>query len=132
MDPECTAMLYVWAVGGSNFYLPESAGFPMGPSGTKYVILQVHYDNPDNLDDLFDSSGFRVYYTPNLREFDAGILQLGTTDIQIPPGESAFEVGEIEYGCPAECTTANIPIDTEITVFASMLHAHLAGRVSFL
>ena len=71
MDPECTSMLYVWAVGGSNFYLPEQAGFPMGPSGTQYAILQIHYDNPDHLANVWDSSGFRVYYTPNLREYDA-------------------------------------------------------------
>jgi len=128
MDPECTSMLYVWAVGGSNFYLPEQAGFPMGPSGTQYAILQIHYDNPDHLANVWDSSGFRVYYTPNLREYDAGILEIGTMNITIPAGEEAYTVGNVYEGCPSECSTQNIPEDTELTVFASMLHAHLAGR----
>ena len=130
MDPECTSMLYVWAIGGTNFYLPEEAGFPMGPSGTQYAILQIHYDNPDLLDNVWDNSGFRLYYTPNLRQYDAGILEVGTFDIVIPPGESAYKVGDVYEGCPSECTTQNIPEGSEITIFASMLHAHLAGRVS--
>jgi len=128
MDPDCQEMLYVWAVGGENFFLPAEAGFPMGPNGSQFALLQIHYDNPDNLDNIWDTSGFRLYYTPNLRKYDAGILQIGSMNIAIPPGEEAYTVGTQEEGCPAECSTQNIPEDTELIVFASMLHAHLAGR----
>lgn len=128
MDPECIQILYVWAVGGSNFYLPQEAGFLMGPNGAQYAVMQIHYDNPDNLDNLWDNSGFRLYYTPNLRQFNAGILEVGVSYIEIPPGEAAFEVGAPEFGCPSECTKKNVPENSPMVVFASMLHAHLAGR----
>ena len=36
---------YGWAIGGEDMYLPENAGFPIGgDSGTKYLLLEIHYD----------------------------------------------------------------------------------------
>ena len=37
-------------------------------------------------------------------------------------------MGENKFGCPRECVNSHVPVGGEITVFASMLHAHLAGR----
>jgi len=128
MDPQCTTILYVWAVGGKNFYLPEEAGFPIGKNAAKYGILQVHYDNPNALSNVWDNSGIKMFYTNELREYNAGILEIGVNYLEIPPQQEAFQVGENKYGCPEECFSNHIPVGGELTVFASMLHAHLAGR----
>ena len=40
------------------------------------MILQVHYDNVDLDEGKIDSSGFKIYYTPTLRPYDAGVLEV--------------------------------------------------------
>ena len=57
MDPDCITILYVWAIGGKNFYVPEEAGFPIGKNSAKYGVLQIHYDNPNALSNVWDNSG---------------------------------------------------------------------------
>lgn len=89
----------------------------------------MHYDNPNHLNNVVDSSGIRMYYTEQLRQYDAGIVEIGVSEISIPPGESAYLVGDNKFGCPASCTNSHVPEEGKLTVFASMLHAHLAGRV---
>jgi hypothetical protein len=44
----------------------------------------VHYDNPDKVQ-IRDSSGFKLYYTDELRANDAMIMTLGHLNINIPP-----------------------------------------------
>ena len=44
---------------------------------------------------VVDQSGFRVYYTPNLRRFDAMTLMIGASVdpcIVIPPGRRKFVI----------------------------------------
>ena len=50
-----------------------------------------------------DSSGVRFYYTPNLRQYDAGVYSVGdavTTFMAIPPKQESWLT--IGY-CPKEC-----------------------------
>ena len=53
---------------------------------------QVHYDNREFLENITDSSGFRLFYTDDLRTHDAAVLTLGRPleSLKIPPGESSF------------------------------------------
>ena len=38
-------VLYVWAVGGNDVYLPKIAGMPLsGNSSVHYILLEMHYD----------------------------------------------------------------------------------------
>ena len=38
-------LLYVWAVGGNDVYLPEFAGLALsGDSDVHYVLVEMHYD----------------------------------------------------------------------------------------
>ena len=86
--------------------LPEKAGFPYPEKygGASYFLLETHYDNHQFSKGVVDSSGLRLYLTPNVREFDAGALPLGLAAAYqnaIPPGvESFLEAGR----CPGECT----------------------------
>lgn len=89
-------------------------------------MIEIHYDNADRRSGLVDSSGLRIYYTPTLRQFDVGVLEIGleyTDKNSIPPKQEEFDL----HGyCVAECTRIGLPADG-ITVFASQLHTHLTG-----
>uniref|UniRef100_A0A3Q2QMA9 Dopamine beta-hydroxylase n=1 Tax=Fundulus heteroclitus TaxID=8078 RepID=A0A3Q2QMA9_FUNHE len=74
-----------------------------------------------------DSSGIRLHYTPSLRRYDAGIMELGlvyTPIMAIPPKQHTFYLTGY---CTSKCTRTALP-PGGIYVFASQLHTHLAGR----
>ena len=51
-----------------------------------------------------DSSGIRLFYTPTLRKYDAGIMELGlvyTPIMAIPPKEHSFQLTGY---CTDKCT----------------------------
>lgn len=125
-----------WAVGGTAFYYPPKAGYPVGTSDSpKTLLLELHYDNPQRIEGRRDSSGVRFYYTSHLREYDAGIMSVGegiTKLAIIPPKqESWLAVGY----CPKECyqdylEASELP-KKGIKVFAVLLHTHLQGRATW-
>jgi len=72
-------------------------------------------------------AGCRFLVTRQLREHDAGILELGLTytDLMaIPPRQQAFPLTGV---CSGHCTEVGLP-PSGIKVFASQLHTHGAGR----
>ena len=102
----CYTFWILWAVGGRALQMPPEAGMPMGKaslgdvSTARSVMLEVHYDNPGK-EQIIDQSGFRLYYTDQLRANDAVILTLGHLNINIPAGAKSHEhVNE----CAATCT----------------------------
>ena len=113
-----------WAVGGDEFVYPPDVGFPMGDSeaGTTYMMLQIHYHNPDHLS-FNDSAGFALHFTNQLRKYDAGTFYLhqNLPSINIPPKQAGYEIGVY---CPDSCT--QFP-EEGVKVFASMLHTHETG-----
>ena len=99
-----------WAVGGNALYFPEEAGMPMsGNSDLQYVVLQIHYNNPEKIAGYIDSSGIRVWHTPTLREFDAGLISIGTSVNPygqfIPPG---IDWTKNAGFCRSDCTDNGI------------------------
>lgn len=52
-----------------KFYLPSNVGLPFGNGNgdTKYLILEIHYDNPNGDSGMVDNSSFRMYYTDTKR-----------------------------------------------------------------
>ena len=40
-------------------------------------MLQIHYHNPTQSNDLYDNSIVNIYYTKNLRKYDGGVVVLG-------------------------------------------------------
>jgi len=85
-----------WAVGGDPVIVPEEAGFPIGADEeTTYMILQLHYDNPELITNRIDSSGLKFYYTEKLRKYDAFSMTLGSTfdfRLLIPPNINQIQV----------------------------------------
>ncbi|XP_077989863.1 DBH-like monooxygenase protein 1 homolog [Glandiceps talaboti] len=125
----CTTIIISWAIGGGAFHLPEEAGFSLGDlenGDPDFVVMEIHYDNPEFKDTFVDSSGIRIYYTPILRQNDASILEIGNTAIPrhlIPPYASNFLTPGF---CSEECLS-EVSNSSGITVFASLLHSHLGG-----
>ncbi|XP_076359948.1 tyramine beta hydroxylase [Tachypleus tridentatus] len=127
----CKRVLAAWAMGAPPFYYPEEAGLPIGGNNfSHFLMLEVHYNNPELRDDWVDSSGMRLFYTNELRPHDAGILEVGleyTDKMAIPPKQKVFELNGY---CVAECTRTGLPPEG-ITIFASQLHTHLTGTRVF-
>uniref|UniRef100_A0A665WV40 Dopamine beta-hydroxylase n=1 Tax=Echeneis naucrates TaxID=173247 RepID=A0A665WV40_ECHNA len=124
----CRHVLAAWAMGAEAFYYPPDAGLPMGgPGSSRFLRLEVHYHNPLLISGHHDSSGIRLYYTPSLRRYDAGIMELGlvyTPVMAIPPKQHTFYLSGY---CTAKCTQTALP-QGGIYIFASQLHTHLAGN----
>ncbi|GIX69823.1 dopamine beta-hydroxylase [Caerostris darwini] len=123
----CKRVLAAWAMGALPFTYPEEAGLPIGgPSFSRYVMLEVHYNNPELKAGVIDSSGITLTYTPSLREHDAGVMELGleyTNKMAIPPRQPDFALTGY---CVAECTRVGFPAEG-IVIFGSQLHTHLTG-----
>ncbi|XP_077202561.1 putative DBH-like monooxygenase protein 2 [Paroedura picta] len=126
----CSQIVAGWAVGGASFMFPDVTGYSIGtPEDPQWIRLEVHYSNFDLLPDLIDNSGIRLFYTPELRPYDMGVLQTGLFTFPIhflPPGVESFN----SYGV---CNTSQfdelngVPVP-DMNVFGYLLHTHLAGR----
>nr|CAG4646117.1 EOG090X0318 [Macrothrix elegans] len=123
----CKRVLAAWAYGAGPFVYPPEAGLPIGgPDFNPYVMLEVHYNNPTLKGDWIDSSGIRLWYTSHLRQYDAGVMELGleyTDKMAIPPGQEEYTLTGY---CLPQCTAVSIP-KKGITIFGSQLHTHLLG-----
>ncbi|XP_078510084.1 DBH-like monooxygenase protein 2 [Lissotriton helveticus] len=125
----CSEVIAAWAVGGKAFTFPSNAGIPLGKGfAPTYVRLEIHYNNVMLQSGRTDSSGIRLYYTPLLREHDAGVLTTGIIPQAfsfIPPGAESFNLYSL---CKTEgfnqVTGKEIP---DMQVFAELLHTHLTG-----
>eukprot|EP00058_Branchiostoma_floridae_P005110 XP_002590598.1 hypothetical protein BRAFLDRAFT_123613 [Branchiostoma floridae] len=123
----CKSIMTAWAVGGKGFTYPNHVGFSLGTDDDPdYVMLEMHYDNPDRISGERDSSGLRFYYTPIVRMYDAGVLDVGVNTYAshvIPPRAESFDTTGFCLGLDQYLQELGSPIK----VFASMPHAHLAG-----
>lgn len=76
-------------MGADAFVYPEEVGLSIGGKDfNSYVMLEVHYNNPELEDGKIDSSGIRFILTKSLRNYDAGVIELGleyTDKMAIPP-----------------------------------------------
>ena len=120
-------MAYVWTPGEGPLALPPQVGALLGgASGYRSYVLEIHYDNPTFDQGVLDSSGVRMYYTPNKREHDLGVLQVGDPLVElldVPIGDGLVSH---TFNCPASCATA-FTTDQEVTVFRELLHMHASG-----
>ncbi|CTQ87076.1 Tyramine beta-hydroxylase [Caenorhabditis elegans] len=126
----CSHVIAAWAMGEGPIHYPKEAGLPIGGKGKNaYVMVEIHYNNPELHKGVIDSSGFQFFVTGQLRKYDAGIMELGliySDANSVPPNQKAWAMNGY---CPSQCTK-NLP-EEGINIFASQLHAHLTGRKLF-
>ncbi|XP_035690508.1 DBH-like monooxygenase protein 1 isoform X1 [Branchiostoma floridae] len=127
----CKVTIIVWDVGGVGMHYPEKVGLSVGaPGDPTFLLMETHYNNAQRKKGMKDSSGIRLLYTSELREYDLGLMQLGMevghTQI-IPPGSQSFvSVGNCYPDCLEKAMEAE-SID-KINVIGVHFHAHLAAR----
>lgn len=125
----CNSVVATWSRGSEGFSFPPEAGYPLEPSSTKYYMLETHYSTALDgiLPSAFDSSGLRLYYTSELRRYDAGLLSIGMDPNWrhiIPPGQQNV----VSSGhCVSDCTRQAFP-KFGINVFAVVMRTHRIGR----
>ncbi|XP_036418630.1 LOW QUALITY PROTEIN: DBH-like monooxygenase protein 1 homolog [Colossoma macropomum] len=127
----CETVIFAWAIGGEGFTYPVHVGMSIGTDiDPVYVLMEVHYDNPALQTEVVDSSGLRLYYTPRLRTYDAGVIETGvwvSLYHMLPPGmQDYITEGHCTQECLQESLDSEMP--SGVWVFAVLLHAHLAGR----
>lgn len=121
-------MAYGWAPGEPSFAMPPEAGAPLGaPDGFQSFMMEIHYDNPEELGGVVDNSGIRFYYTSQPREHKAGVLMLGDPLVTLggePVGEGIMEHS---FACPGECSAFALGGTEPVTVVREYLHMHQSG-----
>ncbi|XP_013388231.1 DBH-like monooxygenase protein 1 [Lingula anatina] len=124
---QCFKPIIAWAIGGGAFYYPEHVGYPFGDKDSPtFLIMETHYDNPQERSDYVDSSGIRVTVIPRRRQFDADVIEAGVSvnhNHVIPPHYPEF----YSWGhCNSQCLSkALVSQPSGIKVFGTMLHGHL-------
>ena len=121
-----------WAVGSGPTLLPQDVGLPFGASDRGFISfrLSIHYDNRSHEPNVTDSSGFRFYYTSQLREHSLALLLLGDPGLKLR-GSPAASAGLAmhHFACPSTCTETSFSNSTtqEITVISELLYMHETG-----
>lgn len=124
----CSLTFLAWAIGGTTFNYPAHVGYSLGTSDDPlYFKMETHYDNVNLRSDFVDNSGLRMYVTKQIRQYDAGMLEVGVNvdayQIIPPYSDSFLSRGYCHENCLSEMLG-----DGEIHIFADLLHAHLIGK----
>ncbi|KAH3792360.1 MOXD1 homolog 1-like isoform X2 [Dreissena polymorpha] len=119
MKAQCTEMISLWAFGTHGSCFNENMGFKVGAGGLKYAIMEFHWNNPMLISTYTDSSGYAFYMTPNLRQYNAGVLMIGQNYLQIPP----FATGHVESGsCTGSCSRQIMTSEIYLTEVTNHMH----------
>ena len=87
-----------------DFVFPNDVAYPIGGKGQQYIVLEIHYDNPQMVEGVIDNSGLRFFYTEEEPPLRAGVLTLGhssRSSMIIPPHAERFTVNGY---CSSSCT----------------------------
>ncbi|KAJ3116724.1 hypothetical protein HDU96_008963 [Phlyctochytrium bullatum] len=123
MDAACNELTYTWTPGAALFSYPPEAGVPFGQNSQRYFSLQVHYNNPDGDTGAVDTSGFQIYYTNKMRQYDVGTIGTGTVEISIP-GNNPSPYVLTPNVCPGTCTSK---FPWNLTIISVTAHMHTLG-----
>jgi len=148
MAGACTQMAWGWALGGAAYALPDVAGLPIGGKDSRYIIVELHVNNPKKLKGTPVVGGMRIHTASRLRAQNATTLQLGDVfvtgldiDPTLPAGSKAWSkqhqqrriplnlpTRHYEANCPSQCTGLMLG---PVTAVNSFLHMHQFGRTVF-
>ena len=126
----CKAPIWAWAHGGDSLVTPASAGIRIGANHLKYLIAEVHYNNPQSTQGVTDTSVIQLVYTTTMRTHDVGMLTVGDPGTRFAsiPANTASKA--YEAVCSSACTSltgAGQWPTSGVNVFNSFLHMHQFG-----
>lgn len=126
MPPGCNGLFVAWAIGADPPIYPENVGFPIG-EGAKWLVMQMHYFNPNLDKDVYDSSGVKLHYTTDLRPIDAGLMSFTSAAVtgQQPPLPGGMkDVTTDTMFVEPDCTNT---WDQDLNVLSVFHHSHFMG-----
>lgn len=129
------SLIYAWAPGNDGFALPDDVGFPLFDGTDRQALyVQIHYNNPDEIAGMRDSSGVRIYYTHDERMHQAGMLEVGDPLVGLNGQPVGDGLSKFEFTCPSACSTTFLlekersnGEDQGVTVISEFLHMHQTG-----
>lgn len=125
MERKCFTVMATWSSGSEGFSYPKEVGYTISDT-TDHLLLEVHYQHNEKAS-LEDSSGFRVFFTPNRRKFDAGTLSIAIRPnflhIIAPGFKRVISVAH----CTSDCTQKALAPEG-INVFGINMQTHSLGR----
>jgi len=117
--------VYGWAPGEPAFALPDNLGLPFGEvEGLTSLRMVIHYDNPRGVENIFDSSGVRYYFTTQPR-VEVGTMAFGDPAVQARGEAVGDGLTTHTFDCPASCSSA--ALDEPVTVIRENIHMHRTG-----
>jgi hypothetical protein len=123
-----TELAYGWATGEGPMALADNLGAPFGGvNGFQSFTLETHYNNPDRVPGVVDSSGVRFYYTTQEREFDVGVLPLGDPLVKLEGVSMASGLSSHAFRCPTSCTSLTLKPEEPLNVIRESIHMHKTG-----
>lgn len=125
----CETPMFTWALGSRGQALPDDVSMPIEKLErlSEYFVMEVHYNNPSERDDLVDDSVLNVILSRNKRPKEGAYMQVAVDvgyKMFLPPNQTQLLTAA---HCPPECTSKAFP-KSGIWIFAVGLHTHLLGR----
>uniref|UniRef100_A0A1I8HY55 DBH-like monooxygenase protein 1 n=2 Tax=Macrostomum lignano TaxID=282301 RepID=A0A1I8HY55_9PLAT len=121
----CFNLIDLWGLGmrPGNCYR-DDVGAPFGLEGYQYVVLQLHWNNPAEVTNWFDASGFELYFSPKLRQYDTGVMMYGQAKLDLAPRQK-----EIYRTATSDSRSSKelLPQDGGYKLLWGTLHMHLYG-----
>ncbi|KAJ8322183.1 hypothetical protein KUTeg_000654, partial [Tegillarca granosa] len=102
---KCRNLLSISTKTDSGTCYPSNAGIKIGRNGYKRFIVQLHWVNPNRRQGLTDSSGLKLYYTNQMRQYDIGSKLVQYVGFNIPQSTPGHTVSAT---CPSECTSQQV------------------------
>lgn len=92
-------------------------------------VLEIHYDNADRIPDQVDSSGVRLFYVEEPREYAAGVMDIGDPFLYLRGQIIEPGVSDYLFECPGTCSSLLLNDGQPVTVVREYLHMHQSGYV---
>jgi DOMON domain/Copper type II ascorbate-dependent monooxygenase, N-terminal domain len=121
--------VYSWAIGVHPFLLPDNVGYSFGPTSDNSKLqsfrIQIHYNNPELLTNITDTTRLRIYFTKSPRPQEIGLMGMGDVLERLSGTELPSGLSQYDVTCSSDCS--DFSLDEPITVFQEGFHMHMAG-----
>jgi hypothetical protein len=114
-DPN-TSLLFGWAPGGTPYTFPAETGMTVHDGDQ--LVLQLHYHNFTG-EPQTDSSGIAMWWTTQMRQYQAVNIALGNANFTLAQGQSSVSVS-------GNCSVI-LGAGTDVKIFGAFPHMHTYG-----
>jgi hypothetical protein len=129
-NEEMGSAIYAWAPGEQPMALPDNVGMPFGDVlGGKSIRMQIHYNNPQGVANILDSSGVRYFFTTKPREHELGSAGFGDPLVLLRGQDVGQGLMQHSFSCPSSCTESVLD-SSGVTVLKLFHHMHETGAAA--